>query len=260
MLNVDGGYLTFKMAFGSFEIWQMKYGSDVSIFAVDNKPKRKEIDPNYKLGRNKGKDNILEIVHALRNQINDEKLLPLCSIEGLEADDIVTCWYLFNRDQKIVGVDKDFFQLPNLEIIYYHNLKPYYFMETVEKLPDYVQSLALKNFALYQMLLGDVADNIPRLLLKGKEGKEQIKDVLNTKDLQNTLYKLFGKESIEKNAKLVLLPYYEYMDSVYWFDHFCNGTYWDVIHWANLYYKIIDCKLENKVTEDNKLYDLFSLT
>lgn len=259
MLNVDGGYLTFKMAFGSFEAWQYNYGEDVSIFAVDNKSKRKDVDSNYKAGRNKGKEDIIEIVHSLRNQVNEEKLLPLCSIEGLEADDIVACWHLFNATDKIVGVDKDFFQLPNLETIYYHNMQPYYFMETVKKLPEYVQSLAISNFALYQMLLGDVADNIPRLLAKGKEGKEQIKEVMNTKDLQDTLYKLFSKESIEKNAKLVLLPYYECMNSDYWFETWCRGEYYESLHWVNLYRRILDCKLPNKVSSDNDIFDLFSL-
>ena len=39
MLSVDGGYLTFKLAFGGFDSWMMKYGQQVSMFAIDSKPK-----------------------------------------------------------------------------------------------------------------------------------------------------------------------------------------------------------------------------
>jgi hypothetical protein len=49
------------------------------------------------------------MVWTLRKRVEEEAMLPLlCSIEGLEADDLVACWNLFNNDD-IVGIDKDYF-------------------------------------------------------------------------------------------------------------------------------------------------------
>lgn len=262
MLNVDLGYLTFKLAFGGFESWQHKHGANVSIAAVDNKSKRKELYPEYKKYRNVGKDDVIRMVWDLRKQVETDKLLPICSIEGLEADDLVACWHLFNPDDDIIGVDKDFFQLPGLTNVFYHSMKNYNKLTAIEKLPDYVQELAIENFALYQILLGDVADNIPRLLAKGKEGKEQIKNILFADAsgyLGEWLLAKFG-EQVKINAGLVLLPYYEYGDfETDWFDCWCIGDYYKQSNWTKLYEQVKDCLGENKVSLDNAVWDMFSL-
>jgi len=260
-LCVDGGYLTFKMSFGNFDQWQRTHGEKVSIFAIDNTPKRKEVYPDYKKGRNTGKSEILQDVWALRDRINEEKQLPLCSIEGLEADDLVACWGLFNPDHLIVGVDKDFFQLPNVGTVLYHNLQPYGKNAAIEKLPVYLQELARDNFALYQMLLGDIADNIPRLLSKGKEGKNQIEFLKNATDhghLAESLQDLFDDQIIT-NAKLVLIPYYEYCQAEDWFVDWCFGNYYNPKHWSTLYQQMIDCLLPNTTGNEKAVWDLFSL-
>lgn len=264
MYNVDGGYLTFKLAFGGFETWLAKHGNNVSMFAVDNKSKRKELYPAYKQYRNVGKDAVIQMVWELRKQVEQDAVLPLCSIEGLEADDLVACWYLFNKDDQIIGVDKDFFQLPGIEYVLYHNTKEYTYVNTVSLMPDYVQQLAYRNFALYQILLGDVADNIPRLLAKGKLGKEQIAEVLVADDYDNLgdwLLMTFG-EQVKINAGLVLLPYYEegqFDGFTDWFDCFCSGHYHDIANWHGLYRKMLACKLENKVKQDVEVWEMFSL-
>lgn len=262
MLNVDLGYLTFKLAFGGFESWQHKHGANVSIAAVDNKSKRKELYPEYKKYRNVGKDDVIRMVWDLRKQVETDKLLPICSIEGLEADDLVACWHLFNPNDDIVGVDKDFFQLPGLTNVFYHSMKNYNKLTAIEKLPDYVQELAIENFALYQILLGDVADNIPRLLGKGKLGKEQIAEALvaiQYGTLGEWLLMSFG-EQVKINAGLVLLPYFEYGEfETDWFDCWCSGHYYDKANWAYLYGLMKDCLGENKVSLDNAIWDMFSL-
>lgn len=261
MLSVDGGYLTFKLAFGGFDSWQMKHGSNVSIFAVDNKPKRRELYKDYKKNRNVGKELVVEMVHELRDRVDQEKLLPLCSIEGLEADDIVACWNIFNPDDDIIGVDKDFFQLPNVDQVYYHSLKPYSFRDTVDKLPSFVQDLAIKDFALYQMLLGDVADTIPRLLAKGKAGKEQlymIDTAIQRNQLSECLLSMFGYD-IKRNAQLVLLPYFAYCEVADWFDTWCKGEYYQASNWTGLYQQIKDCTLKNKLADTSEMMELFSL-
>lgn len=261
MYNVDAGYLTFKMSFGNFDMWQAKYGKQVSIFATDNKPERREIYKAYKEYRNVGKEERVSFVKELRDHVMKEAQLPICSIQGLEADDIVACWNIFNPQDKIIGVDKDFFQLPNVEYVYYHDLKPYSVISCLGNLPQYLQKLASRNFALYQILLGDVADNIPRLLAKGKEGKEQIEDLLNTRDLESYLMKTFKPDEVLTNAKLVLFPYYTYFEptdfSIDWFDYWCNGEYYNPKYWQGLYARIQACKLPNKVNTDTE--ELFSL-
>lgn len=265
MYNVDGGYLTYKMSFGDFDNWQYKNGSKVNIFATDNKPKRREVYSEYKSFRmqDETKTEQNKIVSDLRKRVMSEQLMPICSIEGLEADDIVACWNIFHPEDCIVGVDKDFFQLPYVEKVLYHTLKPYHLIDTIGKLPQYVQILASRNFALYQILLGDAADNIPRLLAKGREGKEQIEDVLKTNDLESYLLKTFKEEEVIRNAKLVLFPYYEEFTtySFYedWFGTWCRGKYYDPIYWYTLDAQIQDCKLPNKVSTENSIYDMFSL-
>lgn len=262
MLNVDLGYLTFKLAFGGFESWQHKHGANVSIAAVDNKSKRKELYPDYKRFRNVGKDDVIRMVWDLRKQVENEKLLPLCSIEGLEADDLVVCWDLFNPEDDIIGVDKDFFQIPNLSHTFYHNMKAYTKYAAIEKLPDYVQALAIENFALYQILLGDTVDNIPRLLSKGKKGKEEIVEALNMIEygcLGEWLLNVFGYD-VKINAALVLLPYFEYGTfDTDWFDCWASGHYYKQSNWTKLYEQMKDCLGENKVTQDNAVWDMFSL-
>jgi hypothetical protein len=266
MLNVDLGYLTFKLAFGGFETWQAKHGKDVAIAAVDSKSVRKQLYPDYKKYRNVDKDAVLEMVWSLRREVEEDKLLPLCQIDGLEADDLVACWSLFNSEDRIVGIDKDFFQLPNTEYVYYHSMKPYSVIDAIGNLPQYVQSLASRNFALYQILLGDVADNIPRLLAKGKRGKEQIADVYAADmlgQLGDCLLSTFGEQA-KINAGLVLLPFYTYCDYDIlqfddWFDCWSSGHYYDIGNWQRLYLKMQQCMLPNRVKQDVETLEMFSL-
>jgi hypothetical protein len=268
MLNVDSGYLTFKLAFGGFDSWVMKHGQQVSMFAIDNKPKRRELYPAYKQHRNTGDDKqaVVQMVWELRKRVETEALLPLCSIEGLEADDLVACWYLFNSHNHIVGVDKDFFQLPDLEFVYYHNFNYYHRDSAIEKMPEYVKELAERNFALYQILLGDVADNIPRLLAKGKQGKEQIEQALYADDLgelDTWLIDTYGEQA-KINAALVLLPFYTYCDYDFlvfddWFDCWSSGHYYDQGNWQRLYLKMQQCMLPNRVKQDVETLEMFSL-
>ena len=268
MLNLDGGYLTFKLAFGGFDSWVMKYGQQVAMFAVDNKPKRRELYAPYKQYRNVGEDKqaLVKMVWELRKRVETEATLPLCSIEGLEADDLVACWNLFNPGDSIVGVDKDFFQLPDVQNCFYHNMQNYSKAAMLEKLPDYVLALAQQNFALYQILLGDVADNIPRLLAKGKKGKQQIEEALKWDDFGEVdcwLLANFGEQA-KTNTALVLLPFYTYCDfDIYthedWFSCWATGHYYDQGNWQRLYSKMQACMLPNRVKQDTETLEMFSL-
>lgn len=261
MLNVDGGYLTFKLAFGGFDTWQLKNGEATSIFAMDNKPKRRKLFSDYKKNRNAGKENIIKMVWELRKKVENDQRLPLCNIEGLEADDIVACYQMFNPECKLVGVDKDFFQIPKMEKVYYHNLLPYTKAATIKKLPLFIQPLALKNFALYQILMGDVADNISRLLARSKEGKQQVEIILDAMErgcLAGILVDLFGIQ-VKLNAQLVLFPYFSYCESSDWFESWAEGDYYKTNNWGNLYTMIQENTLSNKCADSTRELRLFSL-
>lgn len=234
MYNVDGGYLTFKMAFGSWDTWEYSNASDVALLAWDNYTKRKDIFPEYKLHR-KSKDPLIEDVHKLREQVYEDTHLPLCEIVGCEADDIVACWNLFNPEDKILGIDKDYFQLPEVFSLYHHDFAQYPI--TNVKVPKYLEEVADKDFALYQMLVGDRADGIPRILEKGKLGKEQVAQILKAyekNDLADELYKLFG-EKIILNAKLILFPFYQYGTHKDWFSAWARGLYYFPEFWEDMY-------------------------
>lgn len=258
MLNVDGGYLTFKMSFGSWDYWEMINGENVSILAWDNYTKRKEIHPQYKQHR-KSDDPIIEDVRKLREEVYERTALALCDIPGCEADDIVACWNLFNPQDKIVGIDKDYFQLPSVYTVYHHDFGEYPLASM--KIPKYLEELADKNFALYQMLLGDKADGIDRILSYGKEGKEQVQDCLKAierNDLVDTLWNMF-EDKIILNAKLVLFPYYEFGNWVSpekeFFELWAAGGYYEKHHWLDFYDLILEKRRQPKYIQQS----LFSM-
>lgn len=252
MYNVDGGYLSFKLAFGSWDYWELNNGIDVSILAWDSFTKRKEIFPEYKQHR-KSDDPIIEDVRSLRETIYNTTTLPLCEVTGCEADDIVACWNLFNPHEKIIGIDKDFFQLPNVYTLLFHDFSEYHLANV--KIPKYLEELADKNFALYQMLIGDKADGIPRILSYGKEGKEQVQECLNAMENNNlgdTLYKLFD-DKIILNARLILFPYYEFGNWVYSHEFFevwaDEQDYYNERNWTDFYDLIHQKRREPKFNQ-----------
>lgn len=255
MLNCDGGFISFKLAFSNFSIWEMQRGQDVSLFAMDSRSARKDLDPNYKAQRIYGKTEALQIVSDLRKHILEESKLPLCKLEHSESDDLVACWYLFNPEDKLVSKDKDFFQLPNLIETYNHDLEAYTKQQVLDKSSNFIYELACKNFVLYQALTGDVADNIPRLLGKGKLGKEQVIEIVKSLDnpveLAGCLQTMFDK-NILTNLQLVLFPFYQFGDWQYdgqWFDDWVSGAYYNINHWHSYYNLIRENTKTNKVSE-----------
>ena len=182
----------------------------------------------------------------------------MCNITGCEADDIISCWNIFNPEEKIIGIDKDYFQLPNVYTMYHHDFKEYHFCDAIDRLPIYIRKLADINFGLYQILLGDRADGIPRILEKGKKGKEQVNDILKSikrKDLADTLYNMF-EEKIIMNAKLVLFPFYEFsnLTNNNFFDTWCEGKYYNKENWSN-FYNLINEKKRKVIYNQMTLFD-----
>lgn len=232
---VDGGYLTFKLSFGGFNIWEDEKGKDVKILAWDSNPIRKSILPTYKEHRKEGDEIVLRQVREMRDEVKQFSRMPVCEIDNCEADDIVSAYYIFNPEMPVIGIDKDYFQLPNLAYTYSYRYEPYTKAGVLSKVPIYLQELAQSNFALYQMLYGDSSDGIPRLLARGKRGKEQVEDILSTNNLCETLQCLF-EDAIFTNAALILFPWCgfgEWNDT--WFEAWCAGDYYNPEHWKSFY-------------------------
>lgn len=235
---VDMGYLTFKLAFGGYWIWEEENIKDIKLAAWDSHSLRVKDYLQYKQFRRESYSEEQEFVREFRKEVRQLSELPIVEIEGAEADDIIACYALFHGDP-IIGIDKDYFQLPYVDYVYGHSFNTYSFDNL--KIPKYLQELANKDFALYQMLYGDVADGIPRLLEKYSVGKQQVEDILKLYDDKNSLYDYLlntFEDKIVTNAALVLLPYYGFLNEFSFFELFIFDNYYDVAYWDKFYERI----------------------
>ena len=238
---VDAGYLTFKLSFGSenvWDIWEALNGYEVTAFCCDSSnPFRRKDSRDYKAHRKLADPVILQKVKALREKVESESSLPISKVESCEADDLVSVYKLFNPDKEIMGVDKDYFQLEDVNYVLDHNRSHYTKQSVIDKIPAYLRELAQRNFALYQMLYGDSADGIKRILGKGKVGQEQAEDILNhlNDGLEDVLINMF-EDKIVMNAKLVLFPYYKVGNfKTDFFSEWANGSYYSKESWESFY-------------------------
>lgn len=239
MLIIDGGYLNYRMIFDNYETWEFIYAPRVDLFAFDSSESfRKQLFNGYKSKRKKD-EALQEKLAFIKKLIQAKKTMPHLSIDGLEADDLVACYKIFHPEYAIVGIDKDYFQLPSLQYCLTYTLNQYRKDAVLRKLPLLSSPLAAKNFALFQMLWGDTSDNIPRLLPK-TGAKELVAHLVNSKSLYEDLLNNFDKADLLQNAKLVLLPYWEFCNVQQdFFELWCSGHYWDKENWTKLYQQIL---------------------
>lgn len=250
---VDGGYLIWNLAYGSYDLWEQTFGKEIEVFALDSPSIRKEEFDFYKKDRRQLNEDEIFRLASLRERINTERIMPLCKVEGLEADDIVACYKLFYPEMKIIGIDKDFFQVA--DILFNHKNEEY--TKANLKISSYLEPLAKHNFALYQMLVGDTIDRVPRILGRYSQGKEQVQMIVdNYIDLHDTLLNMF-EEKIVDNAKLVLFPHYSYYQGSDWFKAFCEGTFHNPENWTNLWGLIQKNTLPNRYDSVSRQLNLF---
>ena len=128
-------------------------------------PWRRDIFPNYKYSRKKGReessfdwDNIFNIITNIKNEIKENFPYVVMYNEKCEADDIIATlvkYYYQHEPIMIVSGDKDFIQLQQ-----HDNVKQY---APIQK--QFVgEGVDPKQFLIEQILKGDRSDGVPNVL------------------------------------------------------------------------------------------------
>ena len=143
--------------------FKSQYGSNVVLCADAGEPWRRDIYPNYKHARRKGRvdsatdwDNIFNMITEIKNEIAENFPYVMMYIEKAEADDIIaTLVKHINEPIMIISGDKDFIQLQTKT-----NVKQY---SPIQK--KFVgEGIDPKIFLHEQIIKGDRSDGIPNIL------------------------------------------------------------------------------------------------
>jgi hypothetical protein len=143
--------------------FKSEYGTNIVLCADAGEPWRRDIFPNYKHARRKGRvdsatdwDNIFNIITEIKHEIAENFPYVMMYIEKAEADDIIaTLVKHINEPIMIISGDKDFIQLQTKK-----NVKQY---SPIQKV--FVgEGLDPKKFLHEQIIKGDRSDGIPNIL------------------------------------------------------------------------------------------------
>jgi len=140
-----------------------QYGTMV-LCADAGDPWRRDIYPNYKHARRKGRvdsatdwDNIFSCITEIKNEISENFPYVMMYIEKAEADDIIGA-LVFNHTNTpimIISGDKDFIQLQsNTNVKQYSPIQKVFVGEGLDP----------KKFLHEQIIKGDRSDGIPNIL------------------------------------------------------------------------------------------------
>jgi hypothetical protein len=170
-----------------------QYGTMV-LCADAGDPWRRDIYPNYKHARRKGRvdsdtdwDNIFNCITEIKNEIAENFPYVMMYIEKAEADDIIGALVFnhTNRPIMIISGDKDFIQLQSNK-----NVKQY---SPIQKV--FVgEGLDPKKFLHEQIIKGDRSDGIPNILSPD--------DIFLTGDKQRPI----NKKRLEEWANVSNIP------------------------------------------------------
>jgi hypothetical protein len=140
-----------------------QYGDKIILCADAGDPWRRDIYPNYKHARRKGRvdsatdwDNIFKLITEIKNEIAENFPYVMMYIEKAEADDIIATLVKHTDEPiMIISGDKDFIQLQTKS-----NVKQY---SPIQKV--FVgEGLDPKKFLHEQIIKGDRSDGIPNIL------------------------------------------------------------------------------------------------
>ena len=143
--------------------FKSQYGSNIVLCADAGEPWRRDIYPNYKHARRKGRVdsatdwyNIFNMITEIKNEIAENFPYVMMYIEKAEADDIIaTLVKHINEPIMIISGDKDFIQLQTKT-----NVKQY---SPIQK--KFVgEGIDPKIFLHEQIIKGDRSDGIPNIL------------------------------------------------------------------------------------------------
>jgi hypothetical protein len=143
--------------------FKSQYGDKIVLCADAGDPWRRDIYPNYKHARRKGRvdsatdwDNIFNVITEIKHEIAENFPYVMMYIEKAEADDIIATLVKHTDEPiMIVSGDKDFIQLQTKS-----NVKQY---SPIQKV--FVgEGLDPKKFLHEQIIKGDRSDGIPNIL------------------------------------------------------------------------------------------------
>ena len=173
--------------------FKSEYGSNIILCADAGDPWRRDIYPNYKHARRKGRvdsatdwDNIFNIITEIKHEIAENFPYVMMYIEKAEADDIIaTLVKHINEPIMIISGDKDFIQLQTKK-----NVKQY---SPIQKV--FVgEGLDPKKFLHEQIIKGDRSDGIPNILSPD--------DIFLTKEKQRPI----NKKRLEEWSSVSNIP------------------------------------------------------
>ena len=143
--------------------FKSEYGNNIVLCADAGDPWRRDIYPNYKHARRKGRvdsatdwDNIFNMITEIKNEIAENFPYVMMYVEKAEADDIIaTLVKHTNEPIMIISGDKDFVQLQtNTKVKQYSPIQKKFVGEGVDP----------KIFLHEQIIKGDRSDGIPNIL------------------------------------------------------------------------------------------------
>jgi 5'-3' exonuclease len=155
------------MVLNSLRAFNIKFKDEFGemvLCADAGDPWRREIFPNYKYQRRKGRDtdnfdwdNIFTIITDIKNEIRDNFPYKVMYVENSEADDIIATLVKLREEDKylIISGDKDFIQLQHYGDVY--QWSP--FLKTfIGEQEDPIK------FLRTQIIKGDRSDGVPNIL------------------------------------------------------------------------------------------------
>ena len=143
--------------------FKSQYGNNIVLCADAGDPWRRDIYPNYKHARRKGRvdsatdwDNIFNMITEIKNEIAENFPYVMMYVEKAEADDIIaTLVKHINEPIMIISGDKDFIQLQTkTNVKQYSPIQKKFVGEDVDP----------KIFLHEQIIKGDRSDGIPNIL------------------------------------------------------------------------------------------------
>ena len=143
--------------------FKSEYGNNIVLCADAGDPWRRDIYPNYKHARRKGRvdsatdwDNIFNMITEIKNEIAENFPYVMMYVEKAEADDIIATLVKHNNEPiMIISGDKDFVQLQtNTKVKQYSPIQKKFVGEGVDP----------KIFLHEQIIKGDRSDGIPNIL------------------------------------------------------------------------------------------------
>ena len=185
-----------------------QYGKMVLCSDAGN-PWRRDIFPNYKYSRKKGReessfdwDKIFNIITNIKNEIKENFPYVVMYNEKCEADDIIATlvkYYYQHEPIMIVSGDKDFIQLQQ-----HNNVKQY---APIQK--QFVgEDVDPKQFLIEQILKGDRSDGVPNALspddvfVTGEKQKpmtkKRIQDLGSLRSIERQI-----QANIDRNVSLI---------------------------------------------------------